>query len=183
MEAQNQEQLDGALTPEQLLTDLKSQADLLGITYSPNIKYETLKAKVVASKTPVEDELKATNAVVVDAIQAQRLEMTKLIRCIISSNDPAMREHDTTPFYSVSNSLITLPKRTFPLNVEWHVPQAFINFMGEMKCGIPTKTKDEKGRTITTRKSIKKYNINILPPLTEEELASLKAAQIMRDGL
>ena len=168
------------LTPEQLLADLKYQADILGIKYSQNIGYETLKAKVTAEK---EKGAITEPVVAVDKIQAQRLEMTKLIRCIVSSNDPAMREWDMTPYYSVSNSIVTLPKQTFPLNVEWHIPQAYLDFMEEMNCGIPVKSKDEKGRTITTRKSIKKYNIQKLPPLTEEELASLKAAQIMRDGL
>lgn len=55
--------------------------------------------------------------------------------------------------------------------------------MSAMECRIPVKSKDEKGRTITISKMIKKYNITVLPPLTEDELESLKQAQIMRDGL
>ena len=49
--------------------------------------------------------------------------------------------------------------------------------------GFSVKTKDEKGRPITTRRTVKKYNVNILPPLTAEELEALKMAQVMRDGL
>ena len=43
--------------------------------------------------------------------------------------------------------------------------------------------KDEKGRKIKVRKKIKKYNVNILPPLTPKELEELKQAQMMRDGI
>ena len=172
---------ESTLTPEQLLADLKVKADLLGVKYSQNIGYDTLKAKVDAVLVPTKEEPVALSKE--DEALAIRRNMTKLVRCIISSNDPGMREWDMTPYYSISNAIITLPRQTFPLNVEWHVPQAYVDMMSEMSCGIPVKTKDEKGRAITIRKSIKKYNINILPPLTEEELESLKAAQIMRDGL
>ena len=176
-------------TPEELFIALKVQARALNITFSPAIKYDTLKAKVdtaleagvgavqneVGTKTP--EDLEA------EAHMALRLEMTKLVRVMIVSNDPAMKEWDMTPYYSVSNSIITLPKQTFPLNVEWHMPKAYFDMLSTMECRIPIKTKDEKGRTITTSKMIKKYNITVLAPLTDEELDSLKQAQIMRDGI
>ena len=180
---------------EELLADLKQKADTLGVSYSPNIGYATLLKKVQEASVPATSTTTLTVPVneytglkTPEGIEAEnrlnlQRNMSKLVRCIITSNDPAMREHDTTPFYAVSNSAVTLPKQTFPLNVEWHVPQAYVDYMLSMKCGIPVKSKDEKGRTITVRKSISKYNINILPPLTQDELDSLKTAQIMRDGL
>ena len=174
---------ENQLTPEELLADLKAKADLIGVSYSPNIGYDKLKAKVDEALAPKVGTASTVELTKEEEALAIRQNMTKLVRCIISSNDPAMREWDMTPYYSISNSLITLPKQTFPLNVEWHVPQAYVDMLESMTCGIPVKTKDEKGRSITVRKTIKKYNINVLPPLTLEELESLKAAQIMRDGL
>ena len=177
------------MSEKEMLDSLKVVAEDLGLTFSPNIKYATLKMKVDAAiqaelqvpnkgestKTPEDLEAEKNHAI--------KLDLTKLVRCMIVSNDPAMKEWDMTPYYSFSNSIITLPKQTFPLNVEWHVPKAYFDMMSAMECRIPVKSKDEKGRSITISKMIKKYNITVLPPLTEEELEALKQAQIMRDGL
>lgn len=177
------------LSEKEMLDSLKEVADDLDITYSPNIKYATLKMKVDAAiqaglNVPNNDEgTKTPEDLQAEQNQAIRLDLTRLIRCMIVSNDPAMKEWDMTPYYSFSNSILTLPKQTFPLNVEWHVPKAYFDMMSSMECRLPVKSKDEKGRTITVSKMIKKYNITVLPPLTEEELEALKQAQIMRDGL
>lgn len=181
-ETQEQEQFN-PMSPENLLADLKQKADLLGIKYNQNISYAKLLEKVqdVTAEPETEEEPKElTEGEIRMALQD---EMMALDRCIITCNDPGMKDWDMTPYYSVSNSLVTVPSQTIPLNVEWHVPRALLNLIKSMDCFISVKSKDEKGRTITTRKAIKKYNIQNLPPLTAEEIETLKAAQVMRDGL
>lgn len=177
------------MSEKEMLDSLKVVAEDLGITYSPNIKYATLKMKVDAAiqaelPRPDKDEVTKTPEVLeAEKNQAIKLDLTKLVRCMIVSNDPAMKEWDMTPYYSFSNSTITLDSITIPLGVEWHIPNAYVGMLQAMECKIPVKTKDEKGRPITIRRSVKKYNVNILPPLTAEELEALKMAQVMRDGL
>lgn len=178
---------------------LKNEADLLGISYQSNISTVKLAALIAESKTDVVEEVEepvaevkvktevSTKPVVKTRAEMDphelRRDLTRLIRCVVSCNDPAMKEWDMTPYYSLSNSKIKLPRITVPLNVEWHIPLAYVELMKNMICYIPVKSKDEKGRKITIRKEIKKYNIQELPPLTEKELAELKQAQLMRDGI
>ncbi len=172
-------------TPRDLL---KEKADLLGITYSRNISDEKLKALIDEKLNPtvneeVDNKVKTHDEQVSDAISTMRTEAMKLKRCIVTCMDPAMKEWETTPYLSVSNSILALPKIVVPLGVEWHIPQIYYDMLKNQKCFISVKGKDVKGRTITTRKEINKYSIQDLPDLTEKELAELKQAQIMRDGV
>ena len=167
---------------------LKEKADLLGITYAGNISTEKLRDLVNKANDPdgIESEQSSNNSTAVsngNLANDFRLEMTKKVRVLITCNDPMMKDYDMTPYYSFSNSALTLPAITVPLGVEWHIPYAYVLMLQDMECKIPVKTKDAKGRPTTTRRTIKKYNVNILPPLTEKELEELKQAQIMRDGL
>lgn len=166
---------------------LKEKADLLDIEYAGNISTEKLRELVNKANEPLEDKkedkVSNTSDEPVDDLVKIRLELTKKVRVLITCNDPLMKEYDTTPYYSFSNSSITLPSITIPLGVDWHIPNAYVGMLQAMECKIPVKSKDEKGRPITIRRTIKKYNVNILPPLTPKELEELKQAQIMRDGL
>ena len=175
-------------TPRELL---KEKADLLGVEYKSNVTDKKLQELIEAKMKPKKDEpkqevveaAKTEDELVSDAMAKQRKELSKLRRVIVSCNDPQMKDWESTPFYSFSNSIVTLPKVTVPFNVEWHIPQAYYDMMKEMTCGIATKGKDLKGRTVTVRKEIKKYNIQDLPDLTGEEIQELKQAQAMRDGV
>ena len=181
---ENLEQSTATPTERELL---KQKADLLGLTYANNITTEKLRDLVNQANEPVEvkqsTDTIAKGSSVEDEALALRLELTKKIRVLVTCNDPLMKDWDMTPYYSFSNSTLTLESITVPLGVEWHIPNAYVGMLQSMECKIPVKTKDEKGRPITTRRTIKKYNVNILPPLTPEELETLKTAQIMRDGL
>ena len=167
---------------------LKDKADLLGISYASNISTDKLRELVNKANEPLEvtepkqEKASANTTNEVDPV-AIRLELTKKVRVLITCNDPLMKDYDTTPYYSFSNSTLTLPSITVPLGVEWHIPNAYVGMLQAMECKIPVKSKDEKGRPITIRRTVKKYNVNILPPLTAKELEELKQAQIMRDGL
>lgn len=167
-------------TPRELL---KQKADLLGIEYKPNTPDAKLIEMINAKVQPVKEELKTDDEVVSETIETQQKELMKLRRVIVSCMDPNMKDWDTTPFLSFSNSIITLPTIVVPLNVEWHIPQAYYDLLKDQKCYVSVKSKDAKGRPITTRKEINKYTIQDLPPLTEQELQELKQAQIMRDGI
>lgn len=164
---------------------LKQKADLLGLTYAPNISNDKLRDMIKQANEPLEDNQKDVSSTITteEAALNLRLELTKKVRVLITCNDPLMKDWDMTPYYSFSNSTLTLDTITIPLGVEWTIPNAYVGMLKAMECKIPYKTKDEKGRTITARRTVPKYNINILPPLTQEELDTLKTAQVMRDGL
>ena len=170
---------------------LKERADLMGLSYANNITTDKLKELVNGEIEPKKEQkaVKATGKELskedLDRIQVANLQkrMSKRRRIILSCNDPQMKEWQSTPYLSISNSVVSLPTITVPFNVEWHVPQAYYDLLKEQTCGIPVKSKDAKGRTITIRKTIKRYNVQDLPDLTLEELDELKQAQAMRDGV
>jgi len=164
---------------------LKERADLMGLNFPPNITTDKLRELVNGelkgpeTKTTTSTDKKQADTDVSDMIR----EQTRKVRVLISCNDPQMTEWEATPYMQISNNSFTLPKIVVPFNVEWHIPYAYYVFLKEQKCTIPVKKKDEKGRTITINKTISKYNIQDLPPLTEKELKELKQAQAMRDGV
>jgi hypothetical protein len=174
---------------------LLERAKLMNLDFKKNIPTDKLRdlvnGKIEGKKEVVDVEIKSTGKVkektekeiVGESITSLRKQLTKLRRVVVTCNDPGMIDYDMTPYYQVSNSVITLPKVTIPLNVEWHIPQAYYDMLKTMTCTIPTKGKDAKGRPITVPKEIKKYGIQDLPDLTAEELEDLKKAQITRDGV
>lgn len=172
---------------------LIDRANLMGLDFKGNISTDKLRTLVNGEIKPeIEDAPEPVKPVKGTMTQAQfdqkqliakRRQMSRLRRVVISCNDPQMKDWDTTPYMHISNALISLPKIVVPLNVDWHVQQAYIDLLKGQTCGIPVKAKDEKGRPITKRKSIKKYNIAFLDDLTNDELDELKAAQISRDGV
>jgi len=170
-------------TPRELL---KEKADLLGVEYKSNVTDAKLLELIEASIKPTKEVVKVEKTEeqkIQEVTATQHRNLMKLKRVIITCNDPQMKEWDTTPFMSVSNSLISLPRIAIPLNVEWHIPKAYYDLLKSQRCGIDVKSKDMKGRTVTVRKEIAKYNIQDLPDLSIDEIAELKQMQISRDGV
>ena len=164
---------------------LKDRADLMGLSFPGNISTDKLRKLVNGelegpeTKTTTSKDKKQSSLDVSDIIR----EQTRKVRVIISCNDPQMKDWEATPYMQISNNIFTLPKVVVPFNVEWHIHYAYYLFLKEQKCTVSTKKRDEKGRPITVNKIISKYNIQDLPPLTEEELKKLRQAQAMRDGV
>lgn len=169
-------------TPRELL---KEKADLLGVEYKSNVTDSKLQEMIEAKQgKPAAVEVDKTEGEIIsEAISSQRKQMTKLVRCIITCMDPKMKDYDTTPPLSLSNSILTVDKMVIPLNVEWHVPQWYYEMLKEQMCTISVKGKDLKGRPITLQKEIRKYGFSMLGDLTIEEIQELKTMQIMRDGV
>lgn len=143
------------------------------------VKAEAKPAKKAPGKAKVLTEME----IVSQRTAELRREMMSLVRVIVSCNDPQMKEWETTPPLSISNAIITLPKVVVPLNTEWHVPKAYYDMLKAQKCGIAVKSKDNKGRPITMRKEINKYNVNDLGAISKEDLKTLMQAQANRDGV
>jgi len=165
---------------------LFERADLMGLTYKKNISTDKLRELVNGEIAPAETKVepKKKGAKTQDEVRADfRAEQTALERVILTCNDPQMKDWETTPYLHVSNAVLSLPRITIPFGVEWHVPKIYLDLIKNQNCTITVKSKDEQGRPITVPKEIKKYNVQMLPPLSQEELAELKQSQIMRDGV
>lgn len=172
------------------LDSLKARADLLGVTYHPSIGVDKLRAKVEAAMNDKPDpdtvELTKTEAPVTSEAQLRRKAKDaalKLVRVNVVCMNPAKREWEGEIF-TVGNSLIGTVKKFVPFGTSegWHVPEIILQVMRERECQVFVNAKSANGVTIRTGKQIKEFAIDVLPPLTEKELAELARRQAMQAG-
>ena len=167
------------------LTSLKARADLMGVTYHPSIGVDKLREKIAAAlgNTETKEEVEAEES---ESQKRQRLvlEASKLVRIRVTCMNPFKKEWDGE-FFTVGNSVVGSYTKYVPFNADdgWHVPQIILNHMQERMCQIFVTRKNEKGARITEGKLIKEFAIEILPPLTQEELDELARRQAMAGSI
>ena len=103
-------------------------------------------------------------------------EANKLIRCVITCNNKNKSEYQGEIF-SVQNAKIKEVKKFVPFGEITHVPQIMLNMIREKKYQM-FKTKRENGISKTTSHLIPEYVVDILPPITREELEAIKQKQL-----
>jgi len=177
------------MTEKSELALLKEEAVKLGITFSGNIGIAALSAKVNAFtelNANKEDEAtlvvptveyKASESHAAMA-QRKRKEANKLVRIIATCMNPNKKAM-SGEYFSVSNALIGTIKKYVHFDAEegWHVPAVIVNHLRERRCQIFIPGKTSTGKKIMKGKSIKEFNIAVLPPLTEKEMSALAARQ------
>lgn len=171
------------------LTLLKRRADKLGVQYSNNIGLETLKERVAkameGNKEPEEkEETKADSA---DKVQSlvelraeKRKEAMKLVR-IRYTNMNARKKDVPGEFFTVANSIVGTIKRYVPYGEAaengWHVENAIYKMMKRRTFTTTVTKRDDKGRPYNTSVERKEFAIEVLDPLTKEELEQLAKDQ------
>lgn len=173
------------ITQDELAT-LKSRADLMGIQYHPSIGLDKLREKINATLNgkPQEAEKFGMGAVETEAQMLQRMrdEQLSLVRIRITCMNPSKADWQGELF-TVGNSLIGVVTKFVPFNADdgWHVPKILLDFMQERQCQVFVTGKTKNGVSIRQGKLIKEFAIEILPPLTKEELQELAQRQAMAD--
>lgn len=174
------------LTQDELST-LKARADLLGIQYHPSIGLEKLKEKLAAAmadkpQEPAKAVVSADPAKESEAQMLQRMreEQLVLIRIRVACMNP-MKSEWQGELFTVGNSLVGTITKFVPFNAEdgWHVPKILLDMMMERQCQIFVTGKTKNGISTKVSKLIKEFAIEILPPLTQEELRDLAQRQAM----
>lgn len=182
---ENESTQDAELSQDQIiLDDLKNRAKMLGITHHPSIKAEALREKIQAkldeTTSAPKHEPGSGDAVNDVRRQTKREDALKMVRIILTCMDPAKKSFDGEIF-QVANSLVGTLKRYVPFGVEWHVPQMMLNMINEKE--YQTFTEVKRGPVETSEgRLVKAYAVNILDPLTEEELKDLEQRQAMASG-
>jgi len=191
------------------LITLKKQADSLNLRYHPKIGLEKLKDKIFLYLNPPEEKVKpkavkSTNissalrlspaemkSSVMSSYQEkmfvldqQRKSANKLVRVRITNMNPFKRAHKGEIF-TVSNSVVGTIKRYVPFNAQdgWHVEQMILNLMEERQYQSFYSFKDSKGREIKRSKLSNEFVIEILPPLTKNELGDLVKKQALAQNV
>jgi len=183
---QNHEDMLPPARADDELTLLKRQARAMGISFSNNIGVETLRAKI---KAVLEGEAEKEKAMENQGVKASQNGPTKklslreklrrenlaLIRVRVTNLDPKDRDLPGEIF-TVANEYVGTVRKYVHFNVPWHVPKCIYKFMKNAKF-LNIRTYKQNGREMVETSWSPKYAIEVLPPLTEEELQKLAVAQ------
>ena len=107
-----------------------------------------------------------------------------LKRIIVTPNDPELSGHAGLVFTvlvsSVNNGKAI--KKYVPFNNEegWHVPNIIVNQIANAEMQKFKSVKAPNGDTILQPYQAKKYNVQVLPDLTQKEIDKLAASQAAR---
>lgn len=166
------------------LDALKARAEMLGVKFHPSISLEKLREKVNAAieSAPEEESAAAPAARTLDKAKLLA-DATKLVRIRLTCMNPAKKDYEGEIF-SVGNALVGTIRKYIPFNAEdgWHVPHMMYEALRDRECQIFTTRRDDKGNSVPSSKMIKEFAIEVLPPLTKEELAELARRQAMAAG-
>lgn len=182
-------------TPSELQI-LKQRADMLGVSYSNNIGLETLRKKVTdameGNKEP--EQAKQVNPLGADIPEVEtpmqlraRLmaEQLKLVRLRITNLDPKKKDLPGE-ILTVANEYIGTVRKYVPFGEQtdngYHVPYCIYTLLESRRFQHIRVTK-KNGREHVETTWAKEFSLEILPPLTEAELAKLAASQAAAGGL
>ena len=181
------------------LSILKQRATLMGLKFSNNIGLEALRKKVsdaqegiteeseVAQINPLETETAAPKEETrTEMARRIRLEQTKLVRIRIQNLDPKKKELPGE-IITVANDFMGTVRKFVPYGEQtdngYHVPYCIYQFLKERKFLNIRVTKGKNGRPNIQQGWVREFSIEVLPPLTQEELTNLAQAQIAAGSL
>lgn len=171
------------------LDSLKARADMMGISYHPSIRVDKLRDKVnaaVLSTGEVEEPVIPSIRTETEDDVRRRLKLaaSELVRVRVSCMNPNKKEWDGEIF-TVGNALVGTFKKYVPFNAEdgWHVPRIIYNQLTERQCQIFYSDRDERGNSIRKSRTIKEFAVEVMTPLTSEELQELARRQAMAKSI
>lgn len=187
----NEENQDAEVIVQDELDALKARANLLGVKFHPSISLEKLREKVNAAVTSEGEAEEAPNTpsetkeeTIGEKRKRLKAEALKLIRIRLTCLNPAKKEWEGE-IITVGNSLIGSVKKFVPFNADdgWHVPYVIYQQLKERQCQIFQTATDARGNKVRKGKLIKEFAIEVLPPLTKEELEELARRQAMAKAI
>ena len=168
------------------LAMLKTKADTLGVTYSPNIGIDALREKINTKMNgEVEKEEAPREKTKTELRQEQYLEATRLIRVRITNMNPAKADLPGEIF-TVSNGVVGAIKRYIPYGEQvdgWHVEKMILDMLKEKQFQQLRTKKGNNGQILPDTKWVREFAIEELPPLTPEELKVLANKQAAAAGM
>ena len=184
---------------------LKSRAKLMGITFSNNIGLDALKTKIEEHKQAseantqtqataqtneqqpeVQTENQKKKAKTLSLRAHLQKEKMKLVRLRITNLDPKKKDLPGE-ILTTGNEYLGTVRKFVPFGEAtdngYHVPYCLYEMMRDRKFLSIKTRKGPKGQTIVEQQMVREFALEILPPLTEAELARLSAAQLSAGGV
>lgn len=161
------------------LSALKARADLLGISYHPSIGLEKLRDKVNAALSAGDKDEPSAKDEAAERVEMQR-KASELVRIRITCMNPAKKEWEGEIF-TTGNAVVGTFKKFVPFNADegWHVPRIILEMIQQRECQVFTTIRGPRGNTTRQGKLIKEFAVEVMPPLTEDELKDLAQRQAM----
>lgn len=108
----------------------------------------------------------------------KKKEALELVRVRVTCMNPAKKEWEGEIFTAGNNTVTSITKYIpFGNDEGWHIPRIIYNVIRDREAQIFVTVKDDKGRKVRTGKMIKEFAIEVLEPLSLEELGVLAARQ------
>ena len=174
------------------LESLKERADMMGLKYHPRVGVAKLKAAIEKSLNGEADEPEDDEPDVAPKISSRQArevkrkatvkDMSRLIRITLSCNDPQYNKRGGI-MKEVGNSYGSF-KKYIPFDKEFHVPKVIVDHL--RSCTFQksvTKKSRDTGRKITTYTTAKQFVIDVLEPLTEQQIKDLAVSQARSGSL
>ena len=161
------EELKRSLEASQELKNDISEKDNTSVKNNTGVSVQQLKNLTFAKVEKKVKQLKTD----------ERLkEAMRLIRCQITCNNKNKVSY-SGEIFSVRNAVLPEVKKFIPFNTPTHIPQILLNMIKEKKYQMFKKEKIN-GNVVTKSYLIDEYNIQILPPLTPNEIEAIKQKQL-----
>lgn len=109
-------------------------------------------------------------------------EALKLTRCIINCNNKN-KTSLSGEIFCARNAVISEVKKFIPFGVATHVPEILLNMIKEKQYQMFRKEKLPNGTMITRPFLVPEYTIQVLPPLTAEELEAIRQKQLAEGNM
>ena len=169
------------------LENLQARADKLGISYHPSIGADKLREKINAALAEA-DPTQATEDTGParegetrnQRVRRLRDEASKLVRIRVTCMNPNKKEWEGE-IITAGNAGVGTYKKYVPFNADegWHVPNIIYQVLKNRECQVFYTVTGPRGNKFRKGKLIKEFAIEVLPPLTEEELKDLAQRQAM----
>lgn len=174
-------------TPE----ELAEETPVVSSVPKPSEQAAAVVAPVAPAPAPVvkEDPVPEVAAAprvlsVAEARDEARREATKLVRINVTCMNPLKTEWDGE-IITVGNNLVGTVSKYVPFNTTegWHVPNIIYLMLKERQFQQFSAKKVKSGQpTSRVTKLVREFAIEVLDPLTEQELQELKQRQLMAKG-
>lgn len=171
--------------------DLRGELEARGVTVHHKTGVDKLRSKleeVLTGESTNGEEVQAEEPVTEKKVTKTKLtpeqDALRLIRVIVSPNDPLLATYPGLIF-TVGSSIVNkgkMIKKYVPFNNDegWHVPNIIYQQIENAQMQKFKTVKMPNGERVLQPYITKKFNVEVLPPLTEEELSKLASAQKAR---
>jgi hypothetical protein len=186
------------VSPELFLA--RQKADELGLSYHHNANAATVQKRIddklaeqetiteaVASEGP---QILEETVVPMTAAEYKRKynanigkKISALMRVRIQNMNPSKKEWPGE-IVSVGSAKRGTFKKYIPFNSSepYHIPKIMYDMLMDKKCTIFSSVKDERGNTVRKGRLANEYAIEVLEPLTRDELSDLARTQSLQAG-